>query len=154
METDETQDFVPEQNDIDLDLEVEQEPDWKAEALKYKSIAERRKQQLEERTQKKPTEPLQEKSYTLNDEVVDLRLEGYSKDDVNFIMANGGRKVLEDKNSYVTIALKARKEQAQAEAAANKVVDTTGMTDIERKYTPEQLQNMSLEELKKIVPRA
>lgn len=152
METDETQDVVPEENNYaDLDLEVNEEPDWKAEALKYKSMYARTKEKVQAAA--KPTEPLQAE-FTLNDEVVDLRLEGYSKDDVKFIMQNGGRKSLEDKNSYVAIALKARKEQAEAEAAANKVNDTSGMSEVERKYTPEQLKNMSLEELKKIVPRA
>jgi hypothetical protein len=92
--------------------------------------------------------------YTLNDEVVDLRLDGYSKQEVEFIMKNGGRKTLEDKNSYVSIAINARKEQARAEAEASKAVDTTGKSDFERKYTPEMLQNMSKEELKKILPHA
>ena len=94
------------------------------------------------------------KEYSLNDEVVDLRLDGYSKEDVKFIMNNGGRKSLEDKNSYVAIAINTRKEQAKAEAEANKVVDTSGQSEIERKYTTEQLKNMSAAELKKILPHA
>lgn len=98
--------------------------------------------------------PIIKDEFQLNDEVVDLRLDGYTKDDVSFIMKNGGRKALEDKNSYTAIAINARKEQARAEAEANKVVDTTGMSEIERKYTPDQLRNMSLDELKKLVPRA
>jgi hypothetical protein len=97
--------------------------------------------------------PITKDEYTLNDEVVDLRLDGYSKDDVQFIMKNGGRKTLEDKNSYVSIAINARKEQARAEAEANKVVDTSGHSEIERKYTTDQLKNMSKEELAKILPR-
>lgn len=104
--------------------------------------------------EEKPTHDGITKEYTLNDEVVDLRLDGYTKEDVSFIMKNGGRKSLEDKTSYVAIALNARKEQARAEAESNKVVDTTGMSEIERKYTPEMLKNMPLSELKKIVPRA
>ena len=107
----------------------------------------------EKALKEKPTSITKEE-YTLNDEVVDLRLDGFSKDDVKFIMQNGGRKVLEDKNSYVSIALNTKREQARAEAEANKVVDTSGMSEIERKYTPDMLKNMSLEELKKIVPRA
>ncbi len=90
----------------------------------------------------------------LNDDVVDLRLDGYSKEDVAFIMKNGGRKVLEDKTSYVTIAINARREQAKAEAEANKVVDTSGMSEVERKFTVEQLKAMPTAELKKILPHA
>jgi hypothetical protein len=107
----------------------------------------------EKALKEKPVPPVN-KEYSLNDEVVDLRLDGYSKQDVEFIMKNGGRKVLDDKTSYVTIALNTKREQAKAEAEANKVTDTTGMSEIERKYTPEQLKNMPLAELKKIVPHA
>lgn len=103
---------------------------------------------------KSKSKPEVTSEYSLNDEVVDLRLDGYSKQDVDFIMKNGGRKVLEDKTSYVTIAIQARKEQAKAEAAANKVVDTSGMSEVERKYTPEMMKNMSTAELKKLLPHA
>ncbi len=99
-------------------------------------------------------EPKLQAEYSLNDEVVDLRLDGYSKADVEFIMKNGGRKALEDKNSYTSIAINARKEQAKAEAEANKIQDTSGMSEVERKYTPEMMKNMSAAELKKILPHA
>jgi hypothetical protein len=102
----------------------------------------------------KPQENITRNEYTLNDEVVDLRLDGYTKQDVEFIMKNGGRKALEDKNSYTAIAINARKAQAKAEAEANKVVDTSGQSEFERKYTPEMLKNMTKEELKKILPHA
>lgn len=105
------------------------------------------------RAEVKP-EPTISKEYSLNDEVVDLRLDGYSKADVEFIMKNGGRKALEDKTSYTAIAINARKEQTRAEAEANKVVDTSGMSEVERKYTPEMMANMSAAELKKILPKA
>ncbi len=102
----------------------------------------------------KPAPNIIKEEYSLNDEIVDLRLDGYSKGDVEFIMKNGGRKALEDKTSYTAIAINARKEQARAEAEANKVNDTSGMTEVERKYTPEQMKNMSATELKKILPHA
>ena len=90
----------------------------------------------------------------VSDEVIDLRLDGYSKDEVEFIIRNGGRKALEDKASFVTIALETKREQARAEAAANQVQDTSQLTEVERKFTPEQLKNMSVEELKNILPHA
>lgn len=88
------------------------------------------------------------------DERLDLRLDGYSKDEVTFIMANGGRKVLDDKDSYVSIALNTKREQRAAEQAAGKTDDTSGMSPIERKYSPEALKNMSAADLEKILPRA
>ncbi len=94
------------------------------------------------------------KPYEINDEVVDLRLDGYSKDEVTWIMKNGGRKELEDPTSYTAIAINARREQTAAEVAASGTADTAGLSEIERKYTPEQLRNMSVKELEAILPTA
>ena len=91
---------------------------------------------------------------TINDEVVDLRLDGYSKKEVEWIMKNGGRKVLDDQNSLVSIAIRAQREQQKAEQAASQVADTSGLSDVERKYTPQQLNAMSVKELEAILPRA
>lgn len=146
MDTDETQVVQPEQ----ADNEVVVEPDWKAEALKYKAIASRYKDKAK---QEQPTPPPKE-AYSINDEVVDLRLDGYSKTEVEFILRNGGRKELDDKNSFVAIALNTKREQERAEKEASKVTDTSGMTEVERKYTTEQLKNMTAAELEKILPRA
>lgn len=52
------------------------------------------------------------------DERLELRFQGYSKDEVNWIMQNGGSKTLEDPNSFTSLAIKARREQAEAEKAA------------------------------------
>lgn len=94
------------------------------------------------------------KPYEINDEVVDLRLDGYSKPEVEWIMKNGGRKALEDVTSYTAIAINTKREQSRAEQAASQVADTTGQSEIERKYTREQLANMSVKELEAILPRA
>lgn len=147
MDTDETQVVQPEQVDT---VEVV-EPDWKAEALKYKAIASRYKEKVK---QEQPTNPPPKEVYSINDEVVDLRLDGYSKQEVDFILRNGGRKELEDKNSYVAIALNTKREQDRAEKEASKVTDTSGMSEVERKYTTEQMKNMTAAELEKILPRA
>ena len=90
----------------------------------------------------------------LNDEVVDLRLDGYSKQEVEWIMKNGGRKVLDDPNSLVSIAIKAQREQLAADRASSDTTSTVGLSEIERKYTPEQLRNMSVKELEAILPHA
>ena len=49
-----------------------------------------------------PTPKTDNKGFDL-DEVIDLRLDGYSKDEVKIIMNNGGRKALED-NNFVKVA--------------------------------------------------
>lgn len=93
-------------------------------------------------------------TYQINDEVVDLRLDGYSKDEVSWIMQNGGRKALEDTTSYTAIAINAKRDQQKAEQAASQTADTAGLSEVERKYTQEQLSNMSVKELEAILPRS
>ena len=90
----------------------------------------------------------------IEDERLELRLQGYSKEDVKFIMQNGGSKILEDKTSLVSIALEAKRAQQRAEQAAQQTTNTTGLSEVERKYTPAQLKNMSAKELEKILPHA
>ena len=97
-----------------------------------------------------PTTTPDVKGYNL-DEVTDLRLDGYSKDEVKFIMQNGGRKALED-NSFVKVAIEQIRTQKKAEQAIPDM--DSGKSDIERKYTQEQLSKMSAEELYKILPKA
>lgn len=142
--------------DMDLDLNLDDSDDVGALREENARLKEAKRQiharalRAEKAIKERPIN----NEYTINDEVVDLRLDGYTKDEVAFILKNGGRKTLEDKNSYVSIAINARKEQARAEAEANKVVDTSGLSEVERKYTPDMMKNMSLDELKKIVPKA
>lgn len=85
------------------------------------------------------------------DEVTDLRLDGYSKEEVKFIMNNGGRKALQD-DPFVKVAIEQIRTQKKAEQAVPDI--DTGKSEIERKYTAEQLQNMSADELYKILPKA
>lgn len=89
---------------------------------------------------------------TVIDEAVDLRLDGYSKSEVDFILKNGGRKAIEDPNSFVSLAIKTHKEQQRAEQEASKT-STSGGTETVKGYTPEQIANMSAKELEKLLPR-
>lgn len=114
---------------------------------------------LKERTEKtevtnETTMSQESKPYEINDEVVDLRLDGYSKDEVAWIMKNGGRKELDNSSSYTAIAINARREQTKAEQAANQTTDSAGLSEVERKYTPAQLAAMPIGELENILPHA
>lgn len=87
----------------------------------------------------------------LEDEVFDFINEGYSKEEIRFIQANGGRKSLEDQNSLVAIAVKTKRDQRKAEEAAAGTSDKSSQSEIERKYTPEQMRNMKPDELAKLI---
>jgi len=90
----------------------------------------------------------------LEDDVADLIFEGYKKDEVKFILANGGRKALEDKDSYVSIAINAKREQKKTEDAVSQTSNKGVVNSGGKEYTLNQLNNMSAEELEKILPHA
>lgn len=120
----------------------------KAEAAKWRRIAEKK-------SKPEPQETLPDREENpQNDEIIDLRLEGYSKEEAQFIINNGGRKALEDRNSLVSIALTAKKEQLKAESEAAKAKDTSGATSFEKKFPKDKLEKMSAEELAKILPHS
>lgn len=92
---------------------------------------------------------------TYSREELNLRLDGYTDEEVDFIVRNGGKKELDNPNSIVSIAVKTRKEQREAEIAASKTASArSGSSDVEIKYTPEQMSKMSLKELEAILPKA
>ncbi len=77
---------------------------------------------------------------------------GYTESEIDLIMHNGGAKLLEDKTNPLVLGLQAVKEQRGAEDAAGQVHDTSGMSDIERKYTEQDMRNMKKEDLEKLLP--
>lgn len=149
-------------SDEELELELELEDTEDIEALKSALAKEKliKKQLLArakkaEASNKKPQIiNKQEKSFTIDDETLDLRLDGYTREEVEFIARNGGRKELDNPNSLVAVALNTKREQKRAEDMASKTEDTSGLSEFEKKYTPEMMANMSAKELRDILPKA
>lgn len=77
---------------------------------------------------------------------------GYNESEIDLIMHNGGAKILEDKNNPLVLGLQATKEQRKAEDAAEKANGSSGLSDIERKYTEADLRAMTKEDLAKMLP--
>ncbi len=91
----------------------------------------------------------------LRDDAFKLYREGYDEKEIDAIMNNGGRKILEDKDNPITLGIEARKQQRSAEQAVNATSNSSSqLSEVERKYTPEMLKNMSTKELEKILPHA
>lgn len=85
------------------------------------------------------------------DEVMDLRFDGYDRNEVAFIMKNGGRSALE-KDPFVKKAVELMREQRKAEQGVPS--NDTSKSEVEKKYTQEQLRNMPVEELLKVLPHS
>lgn len=147
---------LDEELELELELEGTEEPaeDKKDKIIKSLLARAKKAESLVKSAKRPQTIIREEPKDFFEDERLDLLSQGYSKDQIKFIMNNGGTKALEDSNSLVSLALKTQKEQKKAEEAASRVEDTSHLSEVERKYTDEQLRNMSLEELKKILPHA
>lgn len=80
-----------------------------------------------------------------------LHREGYNEDEIDLIMRNGGRDILKDDKNPIAIGLRVAREQRIAEDASSKLGATSGQTEVERKYTPEQMRNMKKEDLANLI---
>jgi len=165
MSTELNEDAVTTTTDEELELDLNLDDTEGAEQGKtvsesqYRQVLARAKKaesQLRDKKTAKPhiTNDEGKQNYNiLDDDIADMLLDGYTKDEVKFVIANGGRKALEDKDSFVSVAIETKREQRKAEQAASQT-NYGGGSEIERKYTPEQLKEMPLEDLKKILPHA
>jgi len=80
-------------------------------------------------------------------ERLELKTEGYTNDEINFIQKNGGRQALED--PYVKMAIdKAREDRRNSEAIATNV---SSKSAIERKYSQNDLAAMSADEMEAVL---
>lgn len=124
----------------------------------YDQVFARAKKAEEALKKIKPTITKPEDSHTLSAddvwEVAEFIREGHSREEVEFIKKNGGREALKDPNSLVSVALKARKEQRQAEQAASMARDSGYGGEIIGNVTMDQLKNMSADEMAKHLPHA
>lgn len=80
-----------------------------------------------------------------------LYRQGYTESEIDLIMHNGGMKTLTDEKSPLTLGLRVAREQRGAEEAAGQVSDKSGQSEVERKYTPEQMRNMKKEDLANLI---
>ena len=83
-------------------------------------------------------------------ERLELKTEGFTDEEIEFIRPYGGKKALD--NPYIKTAIDTMREKRKAESA---VVDVdTNKSDIEKKFTEDQLRNLPLDELEKLLPKA
>lgn len=145
VETDDTSVEETDVEEVDTDeQEQSEEIDWEARAKKAEALIVKNKQ--------KPKKVTKSVDSDLKETVErqGLRLEGYSPEVVDKIMELGGAKALE--NPIVKKAAQELQEQSKAEKAADV---TAGSRSVGKtKYSKEDLANMSVDEMEKILPHA
>lgn len=150
-----------EAQEIEINLEADQEVETEEETvtISKKELSKlKRKAIAYDSTEKKPkniNNNPEVKTYNiLEDEVADLILSGYTKEEVKFALANGGKAALDDPNSFVSIAINAKREQKRIENAVSETTSSGYASPGGKSYTEEQLRNMSVEELEQVLPKA
>lgn len=103
---------------------------------------------------KTSSQPLQTKSVDAPPdrlEEIDLRARGYNDDEISVLQKYGGIAALKD--PIIMAGIDNMRAKNAAERAAI-VEDTGGASDLERKFTHEQLKDMPLDEMEKLMPKA
>ena len=149
-ETEIVDDELVEVEDTDTDdeaeEEVEEEIDWKARAEKAEALIVKNKKAPKPKVVNKSVDSdLREKV-----ERQGLQLEGYAPEVIDKIMELGGAEALS--NPILKNSADVLQEQYKAQQAADikSGPNSTGNT----KYSKEDLENMSAEELEKVLPHA
>lgn len=137
-------------------VEAEDTTDWKAEALKQKAINERLSKKLSKDITKPDAAHEQsprelKPSDILRADEFKLYRAGYTESEIDLIMKNGGMEALKNEKSPLVLGLKVAKEQRQAEEAASRAQDTSGASELERKYSKADLEKMKPEEIEKVL---
>lgn len=122
--------------------------DWKAEALKYKNINERLQRKLT-----KPQTVLSKERSDSSDkgiqekfERLELKTDGYTDDEVDWLMGVGGKSAL--KNKFTTKTIELMRKEAKSKDANPPI---SAKSPIYKKHTQDELSKMSLEELDKLL---
>lgn len=111
--------------------------------------AEALEKQLAEAKKVETPEPKQEVS-SASLERINLRLDGYSEEEAEFILRNGGQKAKNDEFVIAGIqSLRSKKEAAKKSEEAS--ISEGSKSPILRKYSEQQLKDMPLKDLEQIV---
>jgi len=113
-----------------------------------KQLYARMKKSDESKTLKTTVEPNLSEMEARLEKKLELKAQGFNDEDIKFINANGG----DINNPYVKNALSSIKQQRDAEKATE--IQSSGQSDIEKKFSNDELRKMSKEELEKVLPRA
>ncbi len=128
-----------------------EEVDWKARA---EEIEEKNKQLYArlKKQEQKPEEPKLTNAAPETDakfERLELKTDGYNTEEVDFLMQYGGKEALA--NKFVQKAIEVMRKEAKS---AQATPDGGAQSPIYKKYTRDELNAMSVEELEKLLPHA
>ena len=142
MENNEELEVQPEENGQEGQEGEEDTRDWKAEALKYKAIADRKEKKLQELPKEAENKTNETVSPSL--ERLELKIDGYSKEEIDIIMENGGMKSLE--NPLIKKGLEVLRQE-NANKAKYLEASGSGSTKRNKEKSPDDMSEAERAEL-------
>lgn len=113
---------------------------------KSKFVKIQRKAKAYDSEKEKPRSPITTNSDTKWRERMELKVDGYDEEAIDFIQKNGGKKSLE--NPYITKAIEAMREQRAAEKAT---IDEGSKSQTEKRFTQKEFAKLSASEQLKVL---
>lgn len=137
-------------NVTDPATETAEEKAARLEETNKKLYERAKKAEAEAKALKEKSQPISEPakpSEILKAPEFRLSRQGFDEDEIDLIMRNGGPDILKNETHPITLGINAARTQRNAEKAAALASDSSGLSDIERKYTVEELRAMKPDEL-------
>lgn len=146
--TNAVEETVPETVDQDIELDPVALKAERDAAIAEKDLQHKRATKAEAELKKLKPLTTNESSPNSDErfERLELKTEGFTVDEVDFLMQNGGRKALENKIAMAGIeAIRKSKKSQEATPSG------TGKSTVYQKYSEQDLRKMSSEEMEKIL---
>lgn len=148
MENEENTDL---EQEIQDEVETTEEESATDEGVDYKALYEEKKREASKLKRKlfskeEPQKPIINRSDEAWKSRMELKVEGYNDDEVNFILKNGGRKSLE--NPIVSSAIEVMRDKKRAEDA---MISDSPKSETEKRYSPEDFSKLTAAEQEKIL---
>lgn len=137
---------LEEQEELNEEIEQDESPDYEALYREEKSKNNKLKRKLFSKDKDADKPKINNRSDDSWKARMELKVEGYSEEETDFIIKNGGKKALD--NQYITSAIETMRERKKAEAA---MVDVSSKSESEKRYSPEEFSKLSTEEQLKVL---
>lgn len=117
---------------------------------KNRKLFARAKQAEQELKELKSRAPARAYSSSEELERVNLRIDGYKEDEVDFIMRSGGRSALKD--DFIVEAITARRAKEKAKETSDSAsTPASSKSPVLRRHSTDDLKNMPVEEMEKLL---
>jgi len=134
------------QEESSTDSQESSEVNYQVLYEEEKRKANKLKRKLFTKNEDEPQKPIINNSDASKFERLELKVDGYNDQEVDFILKNGGKKALE--NPFITKAIEGIREQKRAE---NATVEEGSKSTTEKRFSPQEFSKLTAAEQEKVL---